>query len=191
MALQDTEMTLFSGKSRQLRARIVSARPRLYRMAYSWTHDTARADDLAQEAVLRAMERLAQLRDPERLDVWLFRILVNCWHDTLRMPRGVPGSGDVLEQMHEPGPGPESACLSAQTVASVRRAVSELPLPQREVLTLIDLEELSYAQAAEILQVPMGTVMSRLHRARALLLRQLAGMHGAEKPAGSRLRRVK
>jgi RNA polymerase sigma-70 factor (ECF subfamily) len=80
---------------------------------------------------------------------------------------------DIDESMLIAEGTPEAECMQSELVTSVRRAVAELPVPQREVVTLIDLEEFSYAEVAAILEIPIGTVMSRLSRARNALKERL------------------
>lgn len=175
---------------RELRQRIENARRRLYRVAYGWTHDFARTDDLVQETLLRAIERASQLRDHERFDAWLFQIMRNCWTDTLRTSKEVIDIDDVQDSIAESRPGPDQIYASSQTVSSVRQAISRLPNGQRMVLTLVDLEGFSYAQVAEILKIPIGTVMSRLCRARAALAQMLLDFRDGMPEAQPRLRKV-
>lgn len=155
------------------RRRIESMRPRLYRMAYAWCHDTHLADDLAQECLAKALARSNQLREAAALDAWLFAILNNCWRDHLRARREFSDVDDLEEVVFDEGPGPDGLLASQQTTARVRRAIASLPLPQRQVVTLVDIEEYSYADVARILDVPVGTVMSRLFRARQALKARL------------------
>lgn len=154
--------------ARALKARIADSRPRLYRVAYAWCHDAALADDLAQEAVIKGLRSLHQLKDEAVLEAWLFSILGNCWRDHFRRqhPRA-----DFEEVMELPAAGgtPEELHAEGELVRRVRRAVATLPMGQRLVVTLVDLEELSYAETAEALGIPVGTVMSRLCRARQAL----------------------
>ncbi|MEW5967305.1 MAG: RNA polymerase sigma factor [Pseudomonadota bacterium] len=165
-------------------------RPVLYRIAYAWCHDPALADDLVQEAMAKAWARRAQLREEAALKAWMVSIMNHCWLDYLRGQREF----DDIEQMHDTlesaGDSPEVCCNREQVIACVRAAVARLPMGQRQVLTLVDLEEFGYAEVAEILEIPVGTVMSRLSRARAslkLMLDQAAKRHGAQ----PMLRRVK
>jgi RNA polymerase sigma-70 factor (ECF subfamily) len=161
------------GPSSQFRRSVQASRQALYRLAYSWCHDAALADDLVQETLLRALDRAAQLRDPERLKSWLCSILANCLRDHYRRLRGHEDIDELDESVLELGETPEAARESLQLAERVRAEVARLPLGQRQVLTLVDLEEYSYAEVADILQVPIGTVMSRLCRARALLRQRL------------------
>jgi RNA polymerase sigma-70 factor (ECF subfamily) len=157
-----------------LRAKVEASRPRMYRLAYAWTHNAATADDLVQEALARALERIRQLRDPERLEAWLFRILTNCWRDAIRARMDTDDIDELTGEIESPEPGPEQVHARFQTAARVRAAVDRLPLGQRQVVTLVDLGEFSYGDTADILQIPVGTVMSRLSRARAALREMLA-----------------
>ncbi len=156
---------------RALKARIAEARPRLYRLAYAWCHDACLADDLAQETVIKGLNAVHQLKDASVLEAWLFSILNNCWRDHFRR---LHPSADIDEIMELPAdtPTPEQQHVESELVGRVRRAVAILPLGQRQVVTLVDLEEMSYSAAAQALGIPVGTVMSRLSRAR-LALRDL------------------
>jgi RNA polymerase sigma-70 factor, ECF subfamily len=164
------KMQRLFGVSAQFRARVEAQREPLYRLGYSWCRDAALADDLVQEAMLRALDRGAQLADARRLKAWLCTILANCLRDHYRRARPL----DPLdEDMPAQGESPEAASAISQLAARVRAEVARLPLGQRQVVTLVDLEGFSYAEVGEILQVPVGTVMSRLCRAREALRARL------------------
>ncbi|MDP1537848.1 MAG: RNA polymerase sigma factor [Burkholderiales bacterium] len=159
----------FISRSRQFESKIEESRCRLWRLAHSWCRNRALADDLVQDALAKALDRHGQLRDPEALHAWLCSILANCWHDHLRGSRDTLDI-DAVEEHELPAHGcPEEDCLQNEVVRRVRHAVGKLPAGQREVVTLVDLEEFSYAEVAAILEIPIGTVMSRLSRARATL----------------------
>ena len=179
------------GRKGQVRQTLEESRARLFRMAMAWTGEPALADDLVQETMTRALQKYQQLRDPERLDAWLFRILSNCWREHLRRQKpGVPLDDIELVESHTP----EHEQQQLDVVSRVRHEISTLPMGQRQVLTLVDLEGFSYAEAAEVLEIPVGTVMSRLNRARTALRERLGDMREhlcepeAEMPL---LRRVK
>ncbi len=144
----------------------------LYRAAYAWCHDPMLADDLVQETLLKAMKNLAQLKEPASLDGWLFGILANCLRDHYRRRRPQADFDEILE-LPASDPLPEDHAAESQLVRRVRHAVAMLPLGQRQVLTLVDLGELSYSETAAALQIPVGTVMSRLCRGREALRAQL------------------
>jgi RNA polymerase sigma-70 factor (ECF subfamily) len=176
------------GPSAEFRRRIEQSREMLYRLAYAWCHDAPLADDLAQEALVRALAREAQLRDPERQKSWLCAILANCLADHHRRRRMHEGI-DALENAEADARSrPEESAAAAELARRVRAEVARLPLGQRQVLTLVDLEGFSYAEVGEILEVPIGTVMSRLCRARQALREPLMGFAS---PPAARIRSVK
>jgi len=156
---------LFS-QSRELRQSLEQSRVRLYRMAYAWCHNAALADDLAQETLAKALRKSNQLRDPKARDAWLFSILTNCYRDHFRRHRDMDDI-DEIEISHEVTP--ESESSRAEIASIVRAAIVRLPEGQRQVVTLVDLEGFSYVEVAQILDVPIGTIMSRLCRARSAL----------------------
>lgn len=175
-------------RSAEFRHRLEESRNRLYRVAYSWCHDPDLADDLAQEALSKALKNGKQLRDPKALDTWLFRILNNCWHDFLRRRKE---QDEFDEERYEHHDSPEVLNSRRETIERVQGAVAQLSSGQREVLTLVDLEGFSYVEVAEILDIPIGTVMSRLCRARRALADQLLVAPGSACKRTGRLRRVK
>lgn len=159
---------LQSREQRERVKQINASRTRLYRLAFAWCHDAMLADDLAQETLARGLSRLDQLRESERLTSWLFAILNRCWIDHLRARR-VDLDDEALAELPSTLPGPDVHAERQETVNRVRAAVASLPLGQRQVVTLVDLEELSYAETAGVLAIPIGTVMSRLCRGRETL----------------------
>ena len=153
----------FFVRSREAQRALEQARARLYRVAYSWCHSAALADDLVQETLTKALRKSSQLRDPKARDAWLFTILANCYRDHFRKQRDMDDI-DEIEISHETTP--ESESSRAEIVSMVRAAIARLPQGQRQVVTLVDLEGFSYVEVAQILDVPIGTIMSRLCRAR-------------------------
>ena len=178
---------LFFGSTRP---GLEALRPVLYRIAFAWCHDAALADDLVQETLSKAWTRRAQLRDEAALKAWGVSIMNHCWLDHLRRRRDFDDVEDWQDELESSADTPEVRCDREQVIACVRAAVARLPLGQRQVLTLVDLEEFSYAEVSGILDIPVGTVMSRLSRARASLKKLLdAAMQQPE--AQPLLRRVK
>ena len=151
------------------RAELISLLPRLRRFAYGLTGDGHQADDLVQTGCLKAIERWQQYQSGTSLASWMFRILQTTWLDEYRTrQRQQTDSWDegFEELMGDDG----TTLLEARSEArAVRRLVAELPEDQRAVLMLVAVEGLSYKEAAEVLELPLGTVMSRLARARARL----------------------
>lgn len=159
----------FISRPRHFESRLEASRCRLWRLAQSWCRNRALADDLVQETLTKALDRHSQLRDAEAMHAWLCSILANCWHDHLRQGKDTLDIDSVEEHELPSACCPEDDCLQNELVRRVRAAVGKLPAGQREVVTLVDLDEFSYAEVANILAVPIGTVMSRLSRARASL----------------------
>lgn len=169
---------------------IEAQRPLLYRIAYAWCHNPALADDLVQETLSKAWTRRAQLHDEAALKSWMVSIMNHCWLDYLRGRRDFDDVDDLQDELESGIESPDACCNRKQVIACVRAAVARLPLGQRQVLTLVDLEEFGYAEVARILDIPVGTVMSRLSRARASLKGLLDSV--AEQPTEQPLlRRVK
>lgn len=166
------------------------SRPRLWRLAHSWCRNHSLSDDLVQDALAKALKSHNQLRDGDSLHAWLCGILANCWHDHLRSHRDMFDVADIDDDRLVAEGTPESDCLQSEVVRRVRQAVAALPVGQREVITLVDLEEFSYAEVATILEIPMGTVMSRLSRARNALKESLRE-HNACGVSMPRIARVK
>ncbi len=164
-------------------------RPRLYRLAYAWCHDSHLADDLVQDALSKAISTTSSLKEPRAMECWLMSILNNCWRDYLRARQPHDDIDLWSESLESPLPGPDDQFAEQQLAVQVRRAIGGLPVGQRQVLTLVDIEECSYAEVAAILGVTAGTVMSRLSRARLALKESLQAMRpGIATP---RLRRIK
>ncbi len=146
--------------------------PALRRYARALTRDVDRADDLVQDCLERAIRKRGLFHPTGPLQAWLFRILVNLWRNSLRSERrrGEHVAYDAL--VIEPSiPAPQHGRLA---LGEMNRALDKLPDDQRETLLLVVLEGVSYEEAAAILGIPIGTVMSRLSRARATL-RALTG----------------
>lgn len=161
---------LFSCKDKLATRQVRACRDRLFRIAFSWCHDAMLADDLAQDTLSKAIQKLDQLRNRDSMDAWLFSILNNQWREFLRRSRPCEDI-DSLIYMHEETP--EVVQIRQQKIDAVQQAISELPLAQRQVVTLVDIEGLSYMNVAEVIEVPIGTVMSRLSRARSSLEKKL------------------
>lgn len=179
---------LFFDRSRDQRKLLEQKRARLYRLAYAWCHNPALADDLVQDTLTKALQKADQLRDPAAQDAWLFSIMANCYRDHFRRGRETEDIDDV-ELSHDLSPEYESA--RGEVVDRVRMAIARLPEGQRQVVTLVDLEGFSYVEVAQILQIPSGTVMSRLCRARAALKTLLVPTMEAKARMEGVLRRIK
>ena len=163
--------------------------PELMSAARYMTDRTADAEEVVAEAIARAWERRDDLRDRDRFRGWLFRILRNCFLGRRRQrQRGpdevpLPGEDDeaspfsLFERLHQPfllwWGNPEERFFDRLLREDLERAVEALPEAYRSALVLVDVQGLSYAEAADALDVPVGTVRSRLSRARSRLKESL------------------
>ena len=147
--------------------------PRLRRFAYGLTGAIDAGDDLLQSTCERALSRLHLWQPGTRLDSWMYRIMQNLWIDDLRAGRRreVATGVEVLDAVV--GGDAETEMAMRLDLAVVRRQMADLPPDQRAVLLLVGVEGLSYKDAAAVLEIPIGTVMSRLARARLALARAL------------------
>lgn len=146
-------------------------------VVYRMCGDPALAEEAAQEAFLRAWQNLHRYNPRFAFRNWVYRIALNAALDALRRePKTAPVATEALAAG---GPGPEAALERKEQIAAVRRAVLELPPASRAVLVLREYEALTYQEIAEALDIPIGTVMSRLNYARAQLRRALAGVREA------------
>jgi RNA polymerase sigma factor (sigma-70 family) len=146
--------------------------PALRRYARSFLKDAAAADDLVQDTLERAISRWHQRRSDGDARTWLFTILHNLAVNRLRQTAR-RGPMLPLTDVEESEVGTRSTQEDSLRQQDILAAVNRLPAEQRSVLLLVSVEDLSYADAARVLDVPVGTVMSRLSRARARLLRMM------------------
>ncbi|MEO6012268.1 MAG: sigma-70 family RNA polymerase sigma factor [Devosia sp.] len=157
--------------------------PALRRYARALTRNADRADDLVQDCLERAIRKQGLWQPTGPLKGWLFRILLNLYRNELRTSRRRGEHVPVETLLVEPSVAPAQPGRIA--LAEIARAIDTLAAEQREALLLVVLEGMSYSEAAEVIGIPMGTLMSRLGRARATL-RTLTG--STDEP---RLRTVK
>ena len=154
-----------------------------YNLARYLTRDAVLSEDIVQDAVLRAFRSFGQYRGGSPR-AWLFAIVRNCCRTAQAGRAGAVSlvmtesslsdeAAAQVSQQPDPGPTPEEEVLRKADVDRVRAAIEAIPEPFRETIVLRDLEDLSYAEIAEVTGVPVGTVMSRLSRARAMLAKEL------------------
>ena len=162
--------------------RLVERYERLaYNVALRTLGQPEEAADATQDAFLAAFRAIGSFRG-EAFRPWLLRIVVNCCYDLLRKRRRQPAESlERLDQDDEaailppdPQPGPEQAAATGETGAAIQAALDRLPDEQRAVVVLCDVQGLSYEEVAEALELAVGTVKSRLSRARARLRDDLA-----------------
>ena len=172
-------------------AEIVACIPSLRRYARGLMSDPDRADDLVQDTLERAWSRFSMWQKHSELRAWMFGIMHNQFIDRIRAQRSRPedSAGDDLPEMPQR---PQQA--DALEVRDLDRLLQRLPPEQREVLLLVSVEELSYQEVATVVGVPIGTVMSRLSRARARLRDEIAASGSSPDKvtvASHRIQRVK
>jgi RNA polymerase sigma factor (sigma-70 family) len=161
---------------------ILAELPRLRRYARALVGDRAAADDLVQDTLERAWSRVAQWRPGSDLRTWLFAIMHNLRIDQLRRPAVNIAAFDD-EMLELPTRATQTDGIEMEELAA---ALTRLPEEQRAVLLLVALEDMSYAEVSASLNIPLGTVMSRLARGRERLRQILAGQ-----PAATPLRVVR
>lgn len=152
-----------------VRDQMILLLPRLRRFARALAGSKEDADDLVQDTVERALRSIGTWEPNSRLDSWMFRILRNLWIDRLRRRKAERIDRDAEVSADIAGEDGRRTAEGRLALAEVQNVIAGLPEQQREVLALVCVEDLSYREAAEILDVPMGTVMSRLARARQAL----------------------
>ncbi|HTH98026.1 MAG TPA: RNA polymerase sigma factor [Stellaceae bacterium] len=173
----------------EFRDQLVTVLPRLRRFARGLAGNATQADDLVQSACERALSRQQQFQEGTRFDSWMFRIVQTIWIDQLRARAVRKEDGSEIDEERYGNDEPVRQVEARLALAEIRQAMSRLPEEQRVVLMLVTVEGYSYREAAEIADVPLGTVMSRLARARAalaVLLDQGRGLPGSHDNATAR-----
>ena len=151
---------------------LIAVLPRLRRFARGLSGSIADADDLVQAACERALARQHQFQEGTRFDSWMFRIVQTIWIDQIRSRDVRKEGGDIAEERLGSDE-PVRRVEARLALDEVRRALDRLPPDQRTALLLVTVDGLSYKEAADVVQVPVGTIMSRLARARIALQLQL------------------
>ncbi|MCE4224459.1 sigma-70 family RNA polymerase sigma factor [Methylobacterium sp. C25] len=158
---------MISSRSRSKRPDIVDLLPPLRRYARSLTRDALKADDLVHDTLVKALEAKGSLRANTNLRTWMMTVLHNVFIDEQRRKKVEARHADVLVQLSD------DVALPAQEgqvrLSQIRKAFETLPEEQRAALHLVTLEGMAYADAAAVLGIPIGTLMSRLGRGRAAL----------------------
>jgi RNA polymerase sigma-70 factor (ECF subfamily) len=156
--------------------RLVELIPRLRRYARALVGERYGADDLVQDTLERAWRKLHLYRAGTDLRAWLFTVMHNVYVNQVRTGRVVLVDDGELAELPE-----RAREVDGLTMRDLDRAILRLPEDQREVLLLVALEDMSYEQAAQALEIPIGTVMSRLSRARERLRSMMEGLPGSAK----------
>lgn len=164
--------------SADLKKDLITLLPRLRRFARSLTRSVSEADDLVQDACLRALSRSDQWDPSQPLDRWMFRITRNMWISEIRKRKVRVGQGTIpADESHEllTNETGEHAMAAIQ----LQGLIATLPDELSAVLLTVSVEGYSYAEAADLFDIPIGTVMSRIYRARKALAKQIAEPLGA------------
>jgi RNA polymerase sigma-70 factor (ECF subfamily) len=162
-----------------LGAELIEHIPRLRRYARALTRDVNQADDLVQDTLERALVKLDLWRPGTDLRAWLFTLMHNLFVNQVRAGRLPEADLDAAQDIPVNG-----GQMDAMALRDIHAALGRLPAEQREVILLVGLEQFGYAEAARILEVPLGTVMSRLSRGRERLRQLLAGGSLADEGVG-------
>lgn len=156
--------------SRSFEDELTALLPRLRRFAHGLSRNPSDADDLTQMTVERALRAKSQWQPGTRLDSWLYKIMRNLWIDTVRSRGRKERVEAPAEEAERRGHDPREGIEAAIELQRVMAAMDRLPSEQREVVALILIEGFGYREAAELLDLPIGTVSSRLVRGRTALL---------------------
>ena len=158
----------------------------VYNFAYRLTGNYDDANDVAQDAFLRVFNAIGSFRGDASFSTWLFRITTNVFLDERKRAKAHPqasldeylelGESSVTRQIEDPSPTPEAVLEESERAQILSKAISDLPEYQRAMVTLYHGQQKSYEEIAEIMDLPIGTVKSRLNRARLALKEKLSGL---------------
>lgn len=158
----------------------------VYNFAYRLTGNYDDANDVAQDAFLRVFNAIGTFRGDSSFSTWLFRITTNVFLDERKKAKSHPqtsldeylelGESSVARQIEDPSPTPEAVLEESERAQILLKAVGDLPEYQRAMVTLYHTQQKSYEEIAEIMDLPIGTVKSRLNRARLALKEKLSGI---------------
>lgn len=192
LAFEDTALLerIRRGEMQAFGSLVAKYQDRVFNLVYRMCGHREDAEELSQETFLRALEKISQFRGQSRFYTWLFRIAVNLVISQRRRSgrikfQSLSGQEDVVlthtgdppaAAARGPNPGPQRAAITAETQHRVTAALEELDDEMRIVVILRDVEDMDYGQMSEVLGVPVGTVKSRLHRARCALRGKLADL---------------
>jgi len=152
-----------------VRQRMIEFLPRLRRFAFSLTSDWDQSEDLVQDTYVRALSKIDQWQVGTSLESWLFRIAQNLWKDGLKAKKVRGSTTDIGTVQDLIGTDGRTNMESRLTLNAVTKMIEQLPADQRVLIALVCIDGLSYKEAADVLETPIGTVMSRLCRARQSL----------------------
>jgi RNA polymerase sigma-70 factor (ECF subfamily) len=172
-----------------LREELVRLLPRLRRFAYSLSRDADKCNDLVQETCARALTKLDLWQPGTRFDSWLFRMAQNIWLDRMRAEKSHGETVDIDTAFDIVDTDGRDVTESRLTLEEVNRGIAKLAMDQQVLVALVCVDGMSYKEAAEVLGLPIGTVMSRLSRARLALHEAVFGDTAGDNSTGSGWRR--
>lgn len=152
--------------SENIRSQMIEFLPRLRRFAYALTRNMELADDLVQDTCERALARSDQWQPGTRLDSWMYRIAQNIWFDAGRASKVRGEQAELADIAEVAGSDGRDVTETRLTLTAVFDTIEKLPRDQQVLVALVCVDGLSYKEAADTLNLPIGTVMSRLSRAR-------------------------
>ncbi len=176
-------------RNKKLAQELCANRDRLYKLAYSWSGDAMLADDLVQDAMQKALKSFDSLKDDSKLNAWTCRIMLNLFRDNIRRRKDTVDIDEI--QMLSPAD-PHQQLTEQDNARRLRYCLQKLGEKHRNVITMVDLMGFTYEEVSIALDIPIGTVMSRLCRGRALLRQMLETQQQTPVTAATtNLRRVK
>jgi RNA polymerase sigma-70 factor (ECF subfamily) len=171
---KDLVRRLREGDGDALRILVERYQERIFALIYGIVRDSHEVEDVAQEVFLKVFTRIQAFDERSQLYTWIYRVAVNAAKDHVKKRVRRPAVAlDGADRLPDAGEEPHAGAARIETARLVRAAIDTLPVRYREVLTLREIEGLSYDEIATVLGISIGTVESRLHRARARLKRKL------------------
>ena len=165
LVMGDRTLLSILGQRRRVAARLEQMRERLLRLALSWTRSRDRAEDLVQDCFTRSLEKSGSLQDESCLEIWVTRIMSRLYLDQTRR-KNLEVIDKDFEQICDDRSDPVKFAESIEFLDRIEVALGKISDESRQIVTLIDIGGYSYAECAQILEVPVGTIMSRLSRGR-------------------------
>ncbi|MFA4988354.1 MAG: sigma-70 family RNA polymerase sigma factor [Candidatus Omnitrophota bacterium] len=169
-----------SGEEAGFEALVRKYQDKVLNIVYSFIRHDAESEDIVQEVFLKVYRSLESFKGRSAFPTWLYRITVNTVYDFLRKRRGFL-RGQLTEESVYPGSGPRESLLEKEKERTVSRALAAVPFKFRAAVVLKDIEGLSYAEISEVLRCGIGTVESRIFRARQMLKREILKISGESK----------